>query len=321
MYRSVRAVVTANLWLLSLCIPSLAVLWIVLLRHQPVDGTSTGVQVWWGALCAVSVLNICVWRLAAATLERQKATTDAASYLFQWRQLVLSGVYVFGCAFRSILPRADVQRYGLLDSWMSSVLVGRSVATVAELCFVAQWALLLYRIAWDAESRSGVVVAWLLVPLIAVAEVCSWYAVVTTAYIGNAIEESIWAFTASLVIVSLLVLWPRCRAAYRPFLAASLVLGIAYVTFMCTVDVPMYVSRWLADEANGREYLSLTQGLWDLRSRWTVTFAWEAWCPEIPWMSLYFSLGVWSSIALVHLPRFRTARQQTVCLRTASRAG
>jgi hypothetical protein len=318
MYRSAKAVVTTNFGLLLVGIASLAALWLVLLRQQPADGISPGVQVWWSSLCAVSVFNICVWRLAAAALVRRKATADPAIYVFQRRQLVLSGVYVLGCAFRSILPRADVQRIGLFDSWVSSVMVGRSVATVAELCFIAQWALLLHRIARDAESRSGVVVAWLLVPLIGVAEVFSWYGVVTTAYIGNAIEESIWALAATLVMVSLLALWPRCSAAHRPFLAAALVLGVAYVTFMCTVDIPMYVSRWLADEANGREYLSLAQGIWDVRSRWTVTFAWEAWRTEIPWMSLYFSVAVWCSIALVHAPRFEPHGRGRDCLRPAS---
>ena len=51
---------------------------------------------------------------------------------------------VFGCGFRSLIPRADVQRFGLIDSWLSSALIGRSVATAAELCFVAQSALLLH---------------------------------------------------------------------------------------------------------------------------------------------------------------------------------
>ena len=67
-------------------------------------------------------------------------------------------------------------------------------------------------------------------------------------------------------------------------------------------DVPMYVSRWLADEAHGREYLTLGNGLWDVGSRWIVTHAWDEWQPEMPWMSLYFSVGVWCSLALVHLP-------------------
>jgi len=34
---------------------------------------------------------------------------------------LLSAVYVFGCAFRSILPRADVQRICLFNTWLSSV--------------------------------------------------------------------------------------------------------------------------------------------------------------------------------------------------------
>ncbi len=43
--------------------------------------------------------------------------------------LLLCAAYVFGCAFRSVLPRADVQRICLFDTWLSSVVVGRSVAT------------------------------------------------------------------------------------------------------------------------------------------------------------------------------------------------
>jgi hypothetical protein len=150
-------------------------------------------------------------------------------------------------------------------------------------------------------------ISWLVVPLIAVAEMCSWYAVLTTCYLGNAIEESIWALSATLLIVGCLALWCQRRAARGPFLAAALVLGVAYVVFMCTVDIPMYASRWQADEAVGREYLSLSQGLQDAWSRRVVTFDWEAWQAEIPWMSLYFSVAVWWSLALVHAPLVRRA--------------
>ena len=71
----------------------------------------------------------------------------------------------------------------------------------------------------------------------------------------------------------------------------------------------MYVSRWLEDTANGREYLSLAQGLDDVWSRRVVTFAWEEWRTEIPWMSLYFSVGVWCSIALVHATPLEPTRK------------
>jgi hypothetical protein len=304
MYRATKAALGGNYGLLVIGVAGFVALWALLVRTRPLDGMATGVSTWWTVLCAVSVCNICAWRLSASALARRKASADPADYLFQRWQLALSAAYVFGCAFRSILPRADVQRIGLVDSWVSSVMIGRTVATVAELCFIAQWALLLHKIATDAESRFGVVVSWLLVPMIVVAEICSWYAVLTTAYIGNAVEESIWALSAVLLIVSFLRLWPRCAAAYRPFLASAMVLGVVYVIFMCTVDIPMYASRWLADQASGREYLSISQGLWDVWARWNVTFDWEQWRTEVPWMSLYFSVGVWSSLALVHMPRF-----------------
>jgi hypothetical protein len=274
----------------------------VLFRYQPIDTMSPGVLTWWTALCAVSVFNIWMWRVSAAALARREAGAAPGIYRFQCRQLVLATVFVLGCAFRSMAPRADVQRIGLVDSWISSVLVGRSVATLAELCFAAQWALVLNVIARDSSSHLGAGISWLLIPLIFFAEICSWYGVLTTAYIGNVIEQSIWASCALLVVVSFAAMWRGSQCAYRPFLARTMFFGVVYVTFMCAVDIPMYTSRWVEDEALGREYLSLSEGIWDASSRCIVTHSWDKWHPEMPWMTLYFSVCVWCSIALVHFP-------------------
>jgi hypothetical protein len=295
---------TGDVGLLVGGIAAYVAVWNLLLCHRPVALDTSGVAVWWTLLCAVGVVNLCGWQRSAIVLARRKATAAPSSYTIQRWQLVLSAVFVLGCGFRSLFPRADVQRLGLIDTWLSSVLVGRSVATLAELCFMAQWALLLHTAARDAGSRVGAALSWLLVPLIAVAEVCSWYAVLTTCYLGNVIEESLWALTASLLLAGCLLVWTRCRAARRPFLAAALILGVVYVLFMATVDIPMYVSRWQADELQGRQYLTLLQGLQDAWSRRVVTFAWEEWRSEIPWMTLYFSICVWWSLALVHAPRW-----------------
>jgi hypothetical protein len=285
-----------------------------LLFNQQVEGTSPGLVAWWTILCAVSVGNIWMLRLSASALEERRESTDPALFKYQRIQLFLSAVYVVGCAFRALVPRADVQRFGLFDTWISSVLVGRSVATIAELCFAAQWAMLLYRIAKDADCRFGMVSARLLVPMIVVAEICSWYAVLTTAYIGNAFEESIWAIAAALLVGGLAASWTRCNPSTQPAVSVAIILGVAYVAYMCAVDVPMYATRWLHDEANGREYLSLQHGLWDVSSRWVVTHSWEEWHPELIWMSLYFSVGVWCSLAMVHIPQ----RGQTESAATVS---
>jgi hypothetical protein len=257
---------------------------------------------WWFFLCTVAGFNILAWTLSAAALERRQASLTPEDYYARRLQLLLSAGYVLGCAYRSALPVYDVPRVVLFDTWLSSVIVGRSVATFAELCFAAQWALLLAQISRATGSGVGRVTAKVMVPLIAVAELCSWYSVLTTSNIGHVLEESIWALSAGLLVTSLLWIWPRCSAAARPLLAAWCAAGIAYVAFMFLVDVPMYWARWLADEASGRSYLSITQGLLDASGRWVVSHRWQDWQNEVAWMSLYFSAAVWLSIALIHAP-------------------
>jgi hypothetical protein len=216
----------------------------------------------------------------------------------------LSAGYVLGCAYRSAFPVYDVQRLCLFDSWMSSVIVGRSVATVAELCFVTQWALLLNEMSCAAGSKSGRVTSVMIVPLIVTAETFSWYSVLTTSNIGHVVEETLWGISAALLVVGLVSIWPRSTKALRPYLLALGAIGVAYVWFMFAVDVPMYWSRWLVDEASGRPYLSVLQGLVDASGRWVVSYKWQDWESEVVWMSLYFSVAVWLSIALVHAPFF-----------------
>jgi hypothetical protein len=284
----------------SLCF---ACLWAALLPINLIYGASPGVFVWWNVLCAVTGLNIWAWSRSVGNLAHfELEGRPAPSPFIRW-QFLLCTAFVLGCAFRSVFPRGDVQRIGMFDTWLSSVFAGRCVATVAEICFAAQWALWLRQHGLVAGSRLVLAASWLVVPLILVAEWCSWYAVLTTAYIGNMVEESIWTIAAALVVISTVVLWRRCGAAGRATFAAVIMAGLAYVVFMCVVDVPMYAARWNLDEMNGRSYLTLEQGLWDTFWHWKVTRSWGEWCAEMPWMSLYFSVGVWSSIFLVHASR------------------
>ena len=128
---------------------------------------------WWFFLCAVSGLNILAWAFSAAALGRRQAGLPPEVYALRRMQLVLSAGYVFGCAYRSVLPVYDVPRMCLFDSWFSSVIVGRSVATFAELCFVSQWALMLREMSRSTESSTGTVASALLLPCIVVAECTS----------------------------------------------------------------------------------------------------------------------------------------------------
>ena len=258
---------------------------------------SNSVARWWGLLTFVSAANIATWLLLYREFHTELATRFSSSSSTEL-MLLLSAAYVFGCAFRSLLPRADVQRICLFDTWLSSVVVGRSVATVAELCFAAQWTILLMRLGALTESGTTLNAALVILPLILIAEAFSWYAVLTTNYLGSAIENSIWAVAFSAIGIGLMRLLPDFDGAVRVALAIACLGIAAYLVFLLTVDVPMYVGRWRDKTANGRRLLRPLEGLYDASTRWVVTRELSAWKDEIAWMSLYFSAAVWSSLAL-----------------------
>jgi hypothetical protein len=261
---------------------------------------SRAVARWLTLLRANAVLSLALWALAALAVTRGHAGLDHETDVACHMQLLLSAGYVLACAFRSWLPVYDIPRVVIVDSRLSNVIVGRSVATVGELCFAAQWALILHSIAFLSDSTSAQVASLAIVPLIVLAELCSWYAVLTTAQLGHVIENSIWGALAALLVVSMLVIGPHRIAALYPPLIACGVGAAAYAAFMILFDVPMYWSRWLADQASGRQYLSLARGLVDVCRRRVVSSRWDDWKSEVLWMSLYFTFGVWSSIVIVY---------------------
>ncbi len=263
---------------------------------------------WWTLLRSVAGLNLVLWGGVAWLLWRSRDRWPPMTWMSRRWQLALSAGYVLGCGYRSLLPVFDVQRMVLVDSFWSSVLVGRSVATVAELCFAAQWALLLREMSRDTGSTFGSAVSRAVLPVIATAEAFSWYSVLTTSNLGHVVEESLWALCAAALVFSLLKMWHRVHLTRRPLLLLWCLAGSAYVAYMGLVDVPMYLERWLSDEALGRHYLTPVQGLADVSMRWIVSHDWIHWRTEAFWMSAYFSVAVWMSVALVLAPQLHLRR-------------
>lgn len=268
------------------------------LRTRQQQAVSRPLRRWLALLRALAVLNIALWiacAMAVITGNGARPLSDAVEL-----QLLLSAAYVLGCAFRSALPVYDIPRRVLIDSALSSVLVGRSVATVAELCFAGQWALMLHRFALLSGAALVDAAALAILPLIVVAEICSWHAVLTTAQRGHLLENSLWGLCAVLVVASLLRLGPARPMGLQTTVIAWCLGGSAYAAFLFLFDVPMYRDRWRADQRIARRYLSVAEGLLDAARRRSVCWRWEHWRSEVPWMSLYFSFGVWSSLSLIH---------------------
>jgi len=111
------------------------------------------VPMWSNLLCVMAAINVAAWSLSTV------ASTDARAAC-RPRRFPRGAC---SCSCRSLrvrmrlslsVSRYDVPRICLFDSVLSSAIVGRTVATVAELCFVGQWALLL-RESSRATQRRG----------------------------------------------------------------------------------------------------------------------------------------------------------------------
>src|SRR5262245_34001932 len=177
-------------------------------RQTGIRGADTPILWWWVFLFVVSAGNLVLWIAIA------HAVTGASDgYVAQ--QLWLSGIFAAACAFRSVLPRVDLERRCLWNSPLSSIFVGRSIATVAELCFAGQCALLIAKLSARTGNQSLELLGWSIVPLIVLAQICCWYAVISLNHLGHAIEEILWSVMVVLVALSLGLSWGYIPADIR----------------------------------------------------------------------------------------------------------
>jgi hypothetical protein len=253
-------------------------------------GVDKAVLWWWSSLFVVSVGNLALWVVIA-----REVPSDG----YAARQLVLSGIFTAACAFRSILPRVDLERQCLWNSPLSSIFVGRTVATVAELAFAGQCALLIGKLSALTGYTSLHVVGWSIVPLILLAQVFCWHAVISLNHLGHAIEEILWSGLAFLMALSLGLSLGQMPADSRVLSRFGMVACAGAALLMLAVDVPMYLARWRHARRHGVRYFSLMEGVRDALQHRRIAHRWSDWKPEVPWMSLYFSAGVWLSLCFV----------------------
>jgi hypothetical protein len=262
--------------------------------------------VWNTALCAFAIVNAAAWLSAQRRLRRRADELPAGVLATRRAMLGLSAIYVLGCAFRSALPMLDVQRICLHDGVLSRIAIGRGVATIAELAFVAQWALMLREAAGREARRVIGQAAVALLPLGVAAEIVSWLGVLTRNNLLHALENSLWTLGAALVLVALAALPEGADVRRRRMIGVGIAAVAAYVAFMVAIDVPMYLQRW---HASGETVLPLAVGMVEVLRRCVPTPLVAAWREDIPWLTLYFTAGVWLSIALVDAPALAEGSQ------------
>jgi hypothetical protein len=250
-------------------------------------------MVWWLGLCGASLLNVGVWLVAAFV--------DLPYTQYRFWQLALSGVYVVGCAFRSVFPRVDLERTCLWNTPLSTIFTGRFVATLAESCFAVQCTLFLSKLSEMTGVGYVEPLSIFIVPVIVVAQLLCWYAVLTLDHRGHVVEELLWVFALALMAAGFAGCWLNSEGTLRVIIAIGIACCGGAALLITCVDIPMYISRWYRHRHIEHQYLPLFGGLKDTLARRHSTTNWLVWRREVPWMTLYFSVGVWLSIGMVFL--------------------
>jgi len=248
--------------------------------------------IWWAMLCAAALMNVGVWLWAILS----HADTQGLSYA----QAALSGIYVMVCAFRSLFPRIDVERYCLFDSPWSSIFLGRSLATIAEISFSIQVALLIHYLGSHVESTWIIVISYCIVPVIVLAQVSCWYATLTLNHFWHGVEEILWVVMAVLAGVCFVHGFFVLNGVPQLLMLVGIASSIGAAAIMLFFDIPMYITRTAGNSRKGR-YLRIADGLRDTVARRIQTNDWGVWKAETIWISTYFTFGVWLSISMIFI--------------------
>lgn len=246
---------------------------------------------WWKWLVAFSLLNCFSWLFLWL-----HCVSETASFR---THMQLSLVYTLVCAFRSVFPRVDLERLVLFDSPFSSVFLGRSAATIAEISFAIQVSMVWTRVGQLTGVEFLELIAPWIVGSLSIAQLFCWYSIYSRDFRGHVLEESTWALTFAVLSASLgyaLAVGKALAAELTVILTAACVGMLVYVAFMVYVDIPMYLSRSRKPVYLRR--LGIFEGLADTIFTRYASKKWIIWKPEAAWMTPYFTLAVWLSQAM-----------------------
>ena len=285
-------------------------------------------RIWWFSLSTIGIINVTIaLRIFLFSKSKYQPITKNEKAV-----QICGLIYSICCAFRSILPRLDVERVCMYDTWLSYIAIGRTVAFIAEVSFAYQLSSILSELSLGLikeyekyqcikDTEKGLffihkVISQIQFWMLVIANLFCWTSVITTNQIFHAIEESLWMLSALLLFISYSFIRFKAnnlQQNYPKFQIPNDILNLFYVIlfltpiyilFMIFFDIPMYYHRWLLDESIDRKYLDFISGVFDSFQCREVTKSFDFWKNEMPWMSGYFSVAVWISIWLMRSPSF-----------------
>ena len=214
--------------------------------------------------------------------------------------IVLSFLYTVSSGIRGIWPRIDSKKICYEKNPLSTPLVGRTLATAGEISYIALITIFLnmlmdkYKINKDIYRN----ILNLCIFLIVMAQLFCWVGVSTGNSIFNVTENSLWTVTASMILYIILNIVSNIKNNKMKLYLVSAAVGIVgYIIFMIKIDLPMYIKRCSEDKDIKLFNMKSIEDMDDCK----VDKSYDTWINEIPWLTGYFTLGVWSSYIMMNL--------------------
>lgn len=234
---------------------------------------------------------------------------------------ILAFPYVFQTSWRCIFISEYPNRRTITNHPLNSVLVARLLAALGEFCFGLQLALGLYVACAHAIILHHSYLVASLVCLVcfdAFGQCCATYGTIVGSNFPFFIEGIMWfgIFSISMALaVANVILSPL------PITSVSIIfswLAIIFTTpgllYLSMGYCPLCWEAWREEVSKGQSSTPLLQDgkgksnslfwakAWEALTYRSPTQAWDVWSHEFTWQTLYFTIGTWSSIALVAVP-------------------
>jgi hypothetical protein len=127
----------------------------------------TEVLLWWISMSTIGLMNI----LSFMGITGKKAILNLVDFFRRTLRLGLR----LSLFYSPLWHRSNCHD----RQFFSSIFVGRTIATVAELGFIAQWAIVLHLVGEAVRDKKILFVSKIIFPMIFIAEIFSWYASVS----------------------------------------------------------------------------------------------------------------------------------------------
>ena len=258
---------------------------------------------WWIILFIISIGN-------TTYISKHYSIQDLSP--FEKKISLFAFTYALICTIRTTFPKKDLDRTCFFDSKLSYPLFGRTIATVAELCYIKLLVSVFGKILNDINKQNNNIstisskLLKLIFPAIVFAQSCSWFGCLTKNNLWNMTEESLWTLSSMILIVISISTYNNMflldktskNESIKTFLLYFIIIALCYVGFMMYIDIPMYFNRWKKHKIP-QEKQTLMNSIKDMAQCKKITKSYKDWKEDMPWLTGYFTFAVWSAIIIV----------------------